>query len=476
VKIGIKVRLAVVLSCMGLLTTVAMGAVMISHQKNSLEEQFRSMAGTITGELAGDSKIPLMQKDTLAMHLLVESMLDYPGIYDAYVLGDNFIIEGHMNPQQVGVKYFDHRQLSIVSGARPPWRVREDGGIITLAYPIIFKGTTVGYTVVSFSDEFIQESISGAITSAVIITMVAVVIVGLLSIPLAGGLLRPVFRLIKATREISLGNLDYRVPEKGESEISDLVRSFNDMATDLKKKEVLKGVFNRYVSPHVADEIMKDPERIILGGDRRDVTVLFADIRGFTPLTSKLLPEVTVEILNRYFTLTTEIIFRFEGTVDKFIGDAVMCVFGSPIRSEIHIEQAIKAAVAIRQATGVLNDRRHLRGLTPLYMGLGIDSGEVIVGNMGSQMRMEFTAIGEAVNMASRLTDIARAGEVLLTDAVFARVNGNVDVERLPDMHIKGIESPSAIYRVEGLKGGWKEEVDGVVEDVLAEAERLDVV
>ncbi len=475
-KIGIKARLAIILSLLGLVTTVAMGAVMISLQKGSLEEQFRTMASTITGELASDSKIPLMQKDTLAMHLLIESMLDYPGIYDAYVLSDNFVIEGHMNPQQVGEKYFDHKRLVSVAKERGPWLVREDGGMLTLASPIIFKDTTVGYTVVSFSNEFIKESIRGAITTAVLITMIAVVIVGLISMPLASTLLRPVFRLIKATREISLGNLDYRVPVKGESEIGDLARSFNDMATELKKKEVMKGVFNRYVSPHVADEIMKEPERVMLGGDRRRVTVLFADIRGFTPLSSRLLPEVTVEILNRYFTLATEIIFRFEGTVDKFIGDAVMSVFGSPIRCEHHLPQAIKAAFAIGRATGVMNDRRHLRGLTPLYMGLGVDTGEVIVGNMGSQMRMEFTAIGEAVNMASRLTDIARPGELLISSAAYEEVKDNIEAKRLPEMSIKGVDGISAVYRVEGLKGTWKQEVDSVVDEVLMEFERLEAV
>lgn len=475
VRIGIKKKFALLLSILGFLTTFAMGAVMITYQRASLEEQMRSMAGTITDEFASDSKIPLMQKDSLAMNLLVESMLKYPGIYDAYILNDSLMIEAHMHLGAVGTKYPSGGRI-LQSTGNAPWHIKEEGGIITFASPIVFKDTTVGYTVISFSNEFIQQSVKSAITSAVVITVVAIIIVALTSLPLASTLLRPLFRLIEATREITHGNYDFRVPERSNDEIGDLIRSFNNMATELKKKEVLKGVFNRYVSSHVADEILKEPERITLGGDRRDVTVFFADIRGFTPLSRRLLPEVTVDILNRYFTLTTEIIFRFEGTVDKFIGDAVMGVFGSPIRSEKHLEMGVKAAAAIKKAVVHLNDHRHRKGLTPLYLGIGLDTGEAIVGNMGSQMRMEFTAVGEAVNMASRLSDMAKPGDILLSESAYRTIKDYVEVFRITDVSIKGVEGRRSVYNLKDLRGAWKDEVEGVVEEIIGQLERSGIV
>ncbi|MBI5586906.1 MAG: HAMP domain-containing protein, partial [Deltaproteobacteria bacterium] len=352
----------------------------------------------------------------------------------------------------------------------PPW-VAESEGTITFVSPIVFKQTTVGYAVVLFSDDFIKERVQKAVTSVVLVAGIAIIIVSLISVPMASGLLRPIFRLFKGTKEIALGNFDYRIPDKSNDEMGDLVRSFNKMASELKEKELHKGIFSRYVSPQVADEILKEPERIRLGGERREVTVFFADIRDFTALSRKMLPEETVEILNRYFTLITEIIFRFNGTVDKFIGDAVMGVFGSPIRNETHLEHGVKAAAAIKKALEVVNRSRRSKGLVPLQMGLGVDSGEVIVGNMGSKSRMEFTAVGDSVNIASRLADLARGGEIIISESVYGSIKDNVIAEPMHAMVIKGFEHPLTLYSLVDLRGRWKEEVEEIVSSAVTQLE-----
>lgn len=470
VKVGIKIKLALILSTLLFLTISLLGVVMIFHQRASLDTLMRSMAGTITGEFASNSKIPLMQKDGLAMNLLIQNMLKNPGITDAYILNHDFVIEGHKDLSEVGQEYYRSKEILKNTGPAP-W-VEESKGTTTFVTPIVFQSTTVGYAVVFFSNDFISERVRMAVTSFFMVAGFAIAVVALISIPLASGLLRPIFRLFKGTQEIALGNFDYRIPEKGEDEMGDLVRSFNRMASELKKKEVMKGVFNRYVSPHVADEILKEPDRISLGGDKREVTVFFADIRGFSALSRKMLPEGVVEVLNRYFTLITDITFRFEGTVDKFIGDAVMGVFGSPIRSEAHLEQGIKAAVAIKKSLIAINGARSSRGLVPFEIGVGLDSGTVIVGNMGSKARMEFTAVGDAVNMASRLADTARGGDIVISSEVYDRVRDNVIAISMPDVAIKGYDAPVTLYRLTDLKGKWKEDVERIVSDVVKQFEK----
>jgi adenylate cyclase len=277
--------------------------------------------------------------------------------------------------------------------------------------------------------------------------------------------LRPLFRLFKGTREIALGNLDYQIPEWGGDEMGQLINSFNMMAVELKKKEVLKGVFNRYVSPDVADEIMKEPEVIRLGGERREVTVFFADIRDFTAHSSRMSPEEIVEVLNTYFTLITDVVFRFKGTIDKFIGDAVMGVFGSPIKSAVHLERGIKAVFAIREVVSRVNLSREANNQTPFHIGIGIDSGTVIVGNMGSSMRMEFTAVGETVNMASRLSSMARSDELLISAELYESIKGSVAATELTGTSIKGIDRPVKLYNIVELRGEWKREVDEFVKE-----------
>lgn len=475
-RIGIKIKLALVLSGLLFLTAFTIGAILIAHQRSSLEAQMRSMAGTITHEFASDAKIPLMQKDSLAMSLLVQTIMKYPGIQDAYILNYNFQIEAHREVPEIGLLFYEGKDLIAKTEGPAPWLIKEGDGLITFVSPIIFQQTTVGYTAVAFSDSFIKERVLLAIKRVAIIGSVAVVLVSLLSIPLSSTLLRPIFRLLRGTKEIAMGNFDYRIPEGGKDEIGDLVSSFNRMGSELKKKEILKGVFNRYVSAHVADEILKEPERIRLGGDRREVTVLFADIRGFTSITQRLSPEETVEVLNSYFTLITEIIFRFEGTIDKFIGDAVMCVFGAPISMPGHLEQGVASAMAIQLAIDEVNKIRGARGLVTFKMGIGLASGTVIVGNMGSHTRMDYTAVGDAVNMASRLTDLAKGGDILVGEDVYKSLADKVTATKMESVSIKGVDAPVTLYNISGLKGRFAEEVIEIIKDAIPELERQGLV
>lgn len=465
-KIGIKIKLAVVLSTLLFAATVSIGAMLVLQHKSDLEEQLRSMAGTITHEFANDSKMPFMQKDTLGMTLAVQNILKYPGIHDAYILNHRFEVEAHKDVLEAGGDFvlFDTGLIMARQGEAAPWTIDHgDQESITFASPIVFRDTTVGYTVLSFSKAFIREQVRRAVRRVTIMGFMAAGAVTLISIPLASGLLRPVFRLFQGTREIALGNFDYRIPEIRKDEIGDLVASFNRMASDLKKKEILRGVLNRYVSRHVADEIFRDPERVKLGGHRREVTVFFADIRGFTSMSRKMEPEEIVDLLNRYFTVVTDMVFRFEGTIDKFIGDAVMSVFGSPIRNLSHLEQGVKAAMAVKLAVERMNALRAERGETALEMGIGLDSGEVIVGNMGSSVRMEYTAVGDPVNTASRLTDLARGGEILVSEFIYGRVAADVAAEEMRGVYLKGFDKPVTLYNITDLGPRWKDEVEGVV-------------
>lgn len=476
-KIGIKIKLAIILSSLLFVTTFSIGVILVAHQKASLEEQLRSMAGTITHEFANDSKIPFMQRDSLAMNLLIQNILQYPGIHDSYLLNHNFQIEAHKDLQEAGVAFADFDASLVSERAEPaPWLVSEREGLLTFVAPIVFRSTTVGYAVISFSDSFIQEQVRRAMKRVAVIGFLAAGAVSFLSIPLASGLLRPVFRLFDATREIAMGNFDYRIPEVRKDELGALVKSFNRMASELKKKEILKGVFNRYVSPHLADEILKDPGKIRLGGERREVTVMFADIRGFTSITRKMEPEEIVELLNRYFTVITEVIFRFEGTVDKFMGDCVMSVFGAPVKSGAHLEQGLKAAMAVKKAVEEINRVRSKEGAIALDMGIGLSSGEVIAGNMGSMVRMDYTAVGDTVNLASRLTDLASGGDILVSQAVYDAVSARVEAEQISGVVIKGFDKPVTLYNVRGFVGQWRDEVEGIVQLALMELERDGIV
>jgi adenylate cyclase len=225
------------------------------------------------------------------------------------------------------------------------------------------------------------------------------------------------------------------------------------MAESLRKKKLIEEAFERYVTKQVANEILQHPEQINLGGKRQEVSVLFADIRGFTSLAERIEPEEVVRTLNDYLTLMTKVVFKHEGTLDKFLGDAIMAVFGAPIFYPDHALRAILAALDIRKEIRVLNEKRGAAGLEKVEIGIGINAGEVVTGNIGFEERMEYTVIGDNVNIAARLEDLAGEGQILISHSIYEAVADRVRVIVLDPIQLKGKESPLQVYEVNGLSG-----------------------
>src|SRR6185369_4240196 len=190
-----------------------------------------------------------------------------------------------------------------------------------------------------------------------------------------------------------------------------------------REKEMIKRAFTRYVAREVVEEILKDPEQLALTGERREVTVLFCDIRGFTPVAERLSPEAVVSLLNEFYNLMIETTFKHDGTLDKFLGDAVMAVFGAPIAHPDHAMRAVRTALDMRNGVAELNERRVGEGKIPIGIGIGVSLGEVVAGTVGTEDRMEYTVIGDSVNLAARLVDHARpAGRILISHSTYERV------------------------------------------------------
>ena len=190
----------------------------------------------------------------------------------------------------------------------------------------------------------------------------------------------------------------------------------------MEKKKV-EGTFKRYVAPQVVEQIMDTGmDTIELGGKNVDIAVLFVDIRGFTPLSEALKPEEVVEVLNEYFDLITGCIFKNGGTLDKYIGDAAMAIFNAPIEVEDYTYKAVLTAIDIVKGAKALEEKLFERFNKKVSFGVGVNKGEAVVGNIGTSMRMDYTAIGNTVNTAARLEANAKAGQVLISENVYNEV------------------------------------------------------
>ena len=219
-------------------------------------------------------------------------------------------------------------------------------------------------------------------------------------------------------------------------------------------KRSIERAFSKYVAPQVVKEIAKDGTyELRLGGENRDVAVLFVDIRGFTPLSESLEPEQVVDILNRYLELTTQSIFRHGGTLDKFIGDATMAVFNAPFDLEDYEYKAICTAWDIVQGGERIAKECMERYGKEVGFGVGVNCGPAVVGNIGCDFRMDYTAIGDTVNTAARLESNAKRGSVYISNAMYEKLKDRITVEPIGEIPLKGKLQSVFVYAVTGVNG-----------------------
>jgi PAS domain S-box-containing protein len=219
-----------------------------------------------------------------------------------------------------------------------------------------------------------------------------------------------------------------------------------DDRTETKRLQAVQAMFRRYVSPAVVDRLPADPSKLELGGHRQQVSVLFADIRGFTTFSEKLQPEKLVDILNEYLSMAAASILMYEGTLDKFMGDAVMGIFNAPLAQEDHTLRAVRAALAMQKA--IADYHKNIGQERGLAFGVGIHVGEAVVGNVGMSDRMDYTAIGDTVNLAKRIQENTPGNKILISDDVYRIVNGTVKAKFFKEMQVKGRAQPVKTYEL----------------------------
>lgn len=225
------------------------------------------------------------------------------------------------------------------------------------------------------------------------------------------------------------------------------VRLYEKMVETEKKRASL----GRFLSANVVDLIMSDDSKLELGGSTKLVTTLFCDIRDFTPMAERLESEKLIELLNEHFTAMTEIVFQHGGTLDKFVGDEVMALFGAPLTSDNDAEQAVLASIAMQHKNAELNATRDERGLPEILLGIGVNTGNVVAGFVGSPDRMDFTVLGDQVNVASRLCSMAEGGQIVVGDATHECVEDLVESRPIGTTMLKGKKEAVYAYEVIGL-------------------------
>lgn len=453
-RLPIKLQLSLAVAVLLLLTVLAFSTVLIARHRDQLYQQT-----FLTGEIslnyfAGSALLPLVNNDVLGLNKMLSETKNVEGLVYAVVLDDKDIVTAHTDPSLIGkpLGEFTDKETAEKKGDLQFFQHNLPDGrpVLHLSKDVTFQEKKLGSVAVGLSLEFIQdlvqeESFSIAALGA-FFTALGIGTAILLGLQFA----KPIQNLVGGTKAVGLGNFDYRIKRRTNDEFKDLADSFNFMAEELTKKLLIQQSFCSYVSQEVLDIILENPDDGRLRGRRGAASILFADIRGFTAYSEKHSPEEVVENLNEYFEIASACVTEHGGYIDKYMGDAVLAVFGVPNERPDHAEQAVLAAVEIQNALA----EKAKRGGNPLLsmVGIAITSGDVLSGNIGSSAKKDYTVIGNQVNVASRLNNLAESGQIKIGKDVYEATKHMVNALPLIPVKVKGASEPLAIYLVTGLQ------------------------
>ncbi len=422
VPIAIKLALAITLLIVGGMATL--GFIILENQKSVLTQQINDMGSAIASQFANSASEMVLSGDSLGLQTLVANLVDKNQIIGAVVISDNN--ESLASNGLVPAITFINQQITDQKTAHSfEWDSDpvQDQPLFCFSSPIRFNQLIAGQVVVSFSKQSMLQSLSDSRYVIIMITLLMTLVAILLAFVMSRHLSKPIHNLVSASKAIGKGNYQYRLNERRNDEIGELAIAFNQMAHGLLQKTQVEDAFSRYVSSNVARKVLENLDEVQLGGKHVRASVLFADIVGFTSISEKLPPDEIANLLNEYFSYISSIAQLHGGHIDKFMGDCAMVVFGVPDFSHDHSYSAIACAVMIQKAVAQLNETRLRSGKIPIHFKIGVNTGTMIAGNLGSSDRMEYTVIGDPVNLASRLAGIAESDQIIVLEEFYRQAS-----------------------------------------------------
>jgi len=454
--------LRVKLALFTILLIAVVGAIVMvvtaERMRQTLSAEIKDKGVAVARSIAHSSEDAILGKgDELYLFQFITSAMKNRGAVYAVIVDESGTVRAHSDIQRSGEKYADPPGMNLVERAAD-YSVREgkdkDGnGLYDITVPIMMtgaEGRKLGDVHLGLSRREIDESAANVRHVVGGIALAGLFLGGVGAFMLAKVAVSPISLLVKGVNEIAKGRFDQEIKIKRSDEIGELTAAFNDMAKGLREKEFIKDTFERYMSKQLAEKLLdKDGmAKLELGGEHRHVTVLFTDIRGFTAMAEDLDPKGVISFLNEYFSMLVGVVFENDGWIDKFIGDAIMVIYGLPVKYEDDAVRAVRTGLAMKQAMRSFNDRRIKSGREPIHMGIGINSGIVVAGNVGSTERMNYTVIGDTVNVAARLVQLSHEEDVVISEHTYELVKDHFIVEERQKVMLKGKNEPQQVYEV----------------------------
>lgn len=457
-RIPIFAKLAIVSTFLMSLFICSISFIILWEQKQQFLSQLNDLGDSLVRIAGNNAADKILGEEELVLFQLAKNLAQNEQVLFAAITDHKRIIRAHSRMENVGLLYEPPQKVTTLQAAGPVRksiiRLGEEE-VLYFETQVLYQNLKVGEVHLAVSQAKILKSLSDAKFFVLMLTLAVIGLGIMLSLGLSMYFTVPIRQLSETAKALGMGQFSHRVRTKRNDEFGDLAFAFNRMAEDLEVKEKIKDSFGRYVTPEIVDIILANPESQWMKGATVDASVLFVDIRGFTALSENKTPEVIVELLNDYLTRVTDRVIKHGGHVNKFVGDEAMAVFGAPAANPDHALAAVRAGLDIQDAIAELNLQKKMNGMK-IGVGVGINSGEMLSGNLGSQKRMEYTVIGDNVNIASRLTKVAKAGEILISKTTFDAIGekeAELSFEARGKAPVKGRRAHVTIYSVSRAKG-----------------------
>lgn len=278
----------------------------------------------------------------------------------------------------------------------------------------------------------------------------------LASLLVARSIAGPLRSMAQATDRIAAGDLDIDLSSiKSTDEVGRLAHALTHMAGGLKERDFIRDTFGRYLTKEVVNRLLESKDGLRLGGESREISMIMSDLRGFTAMTSTMTPEQVITFLNRYLAKMVDILIEFRGTIDEIIGDGILAFFGAPEPLDDHPARAVACAIKMQLAMNEINELNESDGLPHLEMGVAVNTGNVVVGNIGSEKRSKYGAVGSQVNFTGRMESFTVGGQILVSKATYDRLTASLVVSRILKVEMKGVPGLVELYEVRGIKGSY---------------------
>jgi class 3 adenylate cyclase len=373
--------------------------------------------------------------------------------------------------------------MALVRIPKTPFRVVAEVNVDKFILPVYKTLSKISEGITAQAKNSIADSFThigsqvklGGLIIAVIFCLIGVLSGFWFTIVLA----KPLFRLRDGVRQVGEGNFSVALRETGPREIIQITQSVNQLGQQLTdyidKRDFIRDTFGRYVTQEVVKELLESQDALELGGDTRDVSIISSDFRGFTALTADMEPKLIIAFLNRYLSKMIDILLDYRAVIDEIIGDGILAFFGAPAPLEDHPVRAVACALKMQAAMDEINRVNLAEGFPHLEMGIVVNTGTVVVGNIGSERRTKYGLVGSQVNLAGRMESYALGGQVLVSPHTYTRVREYVDVKNILQVEMKGFPEKIDLYDVRGIRGPYQVQLEERREKPIPLPERISI-